>query len=111
MKKKNNKICCYSGLTEKIESIETKISEIRKSLIDMRDNFTVDSDDVVSSIPTVVVVKEETGDGNEEHGELCDCIKCEPNWPGEQESNTTVYEAVREICLDSLFDVESKGDA
>jgi len=110
MKKKNNKICYYGGLTEKIESIETKISEIRKSLIDMRDNFTVDSDNIISSIPTVVV-EEGTGDENEEHGELCDCIKCEPNWPGEQESNTTVYEAVREICLDSLFDVESKGDA
>jgi hypothetical protein len=106
MKKKNNKICCYSGLTEKIESIETKISEIRKSLIDMRDDFAVND-----SVPTVVVVEEETDNENEEHGEFCDCVECEPNWPGEQESNTAAYEAVREICLDSLFDVEPKGDA
>ena len=28
MKKKNNKICYYGGLTEKIESIETKISDL-----------------------------------------------------------------------------------
>jgi len=106
MKKKNNKICCYSGLTEKIESIETKISEIRKSLIDMRDDFAVND-----SIPTVVVVKEETGDGNEEHGELCDCVTCEPTWEEEKEANAAAYEAVRDICIESLLEVDSKGEA
>jgi hypothetical protein len=31
--------------------------------------------------------------------------------PDENEANSAAYEAIREICLDSLFDVEPMGDA
>ena len=31
--------------------------------------------------------------------------------PDEIEADAAVFEAIRDICLDSLFDVESKGEA
>ena len=38
-------------------------------------------------------------------------MKEEEACPDEIAADKAAYEAVREICLDSLFDVESKGDA
>ena len=74
---------CYNNLTEQIDMIETKIGEIRNSLADLKKTF----------LETNI---EETAE------EICQ---------DEIDADAAAMEAVREICLESLLDIDSKGDA
>ena len=74
---------CYNNLTEQIDMIETKIGEIRNSLADLKKTF----------LETNI---EETPE------EICQ---------DEIDADAAAMEAVREICLESLLDIDSKGEA
>tara|TARA_Y100000296_G_C5003950_1_gene171625 strand:- start:105 stop:350 length:246 start_codon:yes stop_codon:yes gene_type:complete len=74
---------CYNNLTEQIDMIETKIGEIRNSLADLKKTF----------LETNI---EETAE------EICQ---------DEIDADAAAMEAVREICLESLLDIDSKGEA
>jgi len=108
MTKKNNQPCRYSGLAEKIESIELKIVEIRKSLRSLKDDFNESESPMTRG---AIVVNNKANKKEYEHGELCDCVTCEPTWEEEKEANAAAYEAVRDICIESLLEVDSKGEA
>ncbi len=82
---KTKKKRCYNTLTEKLDTMETKISKISESL-----------DDLKKTVSTPA------RDEEPEEEEIC---------PDEIEADAAVFEAIRDICLDSLFDVESKGEA
>ena len=91
MKKSNT--FCYSNLSEKIKTMESKIIEIRKSLVDLKDSFSIAINDDVTKSPS---------QEDEEQEEVC---------LDEIEADAAAFEAVREICLDSLFDIPPKGEA
>jgi hypothetical protein len=107
MTKKNNQPCRYDSLAEKIKSIELKIVEIRNSLRSLKDDF---SESEAPKARDVIVVNNKANKKEHEHGELCDCVTCEPTWEEEKEANAAAYEAVRDICIESLLEVDSKGE-
>jgi uncharacterized protein (DUF342 family) len=82
---KTKKKRCYNRLTEKLDTMEDKIGKISDSL-----------DNLKKTISTPAQNKTPSGE------EVC---------PDEIEADTAALEAIRDICLGSLFDVESKGEA
>ena len=77
----------YKKIAEKIETIETKIGEIRNSLGDLKDSFS-------SKKPPETILEDEP--------EVC---------PDEIEADMAAYEAIRDICLESMLDSEPIGEA
>ena len=80
----------YERIAEKIDTIETKIGEIRNSLCDLKDSFSTKK-------PPVTILEEEDLDP-----EIC---------YDEIEADMAAYEAIRDICLESMLDVEPIGEA
>jgi len=76
---------CYNNLTEQIDMIETKIGEIRNSLADLKKTFL-----------------ETSSEEKLEELEICQ---------DELDADAAAMEAVRDICLESLLEIDSKGEA
>jgi|6_EtaG_2_1085325.scaffolds.fasta_scaffold17306_2 hypothetical protein len=79
----------YNKLKEKIETIETKICEINDSLSDLKKTFSKEE-------PPDILDEEEM------EPEIC---------LDEIEADKAAYEAIRDICLESMLDSEPIGEA
>ena len=75
---------CYNNLTEQIDMIEIKIGEIRNSLADLKKTFLEKSEEDTQEL------------------EICQ---------DEIDADAAALEAVRDICLESLLESDSKGEA
>ena len=80
MAPKKKKIC-YDTLVRKIDSMDTKICEMRKGLSTLRQSLLADQ---------------------EEPEEIC---------PDEVESDIALLDAIQDICLEGLLEREPEGDA
>tara|TARA_Y100000310_G_scaffold272387_1_gene287311 strand:- start:720 stop:980 length:261 start_codon:yes stop_codon:yes gene_type:complete len=80
----------YKKIAEKIDTIDTKICEIRDSLGDLKDSFSTKK-------PPVTILEDE-----DTEPEIC---------PDEIEADMAVYEVIRDICLESMLDLEPVGEA
>ena len=80
----------YKKIAEKIDTIDTKICEIRDSLGSLKDSFSTKK-------PPVPTLEDEDLDP-----EVC---------YDEIEADMAVYEVIRDICLESMLDLEPVGEA
>ena len=78
----------YGKITEKIDTIENKISEIRDSLSGLKNTFS----------------KKTPPDNLQEDDDPEICYD-------EVEADMAAYEVIRDICLESMLDTEPIGEA
>ena len=74
---------CYKNLLDKLSSLEDNLDELHTCISKLKENYT-EAEEIV------------------EDEEVC---------PDEVAADKAAYEAIREICLESLLDVEPQGDA
>jgi archaellum component FlaC len=83
MAKKEN-IMCYNDITEKFERMETKITQIKDGIRQLKER--------IYQMREPVDVEEE------------ECLD-------EIEADVAALEAIHDICIESLFEIEPKGEA
>jgi hypothetical protein len=94
----------YSKITEKIDTIENKICEIRDSLSGLKNTFSKKTppdnldDDPEDLDPDMCF----DPDPEDLDPEICH---------DEVEADMAAYEAIRDICLESMLDIEPIGEA